>query len=225
VRVLVLVISVSVVASGAAALPHGWAQPAPARMIDRTFACAPQLVGGVRKVHPRAHRGTGRHGATWDRPAVAALETNASGSAATAIEDELAWVTAGRPSSEATVVTTLVGSTFPFRDWGTVAVSAKRCQTSTARVALSRTGLRGGATGPFDDRWDCGTGRRVLLRVRAVLASPSRLSSYRGYLRTTTPVRSAELAARTESGKRLVYAQVFESGKSLQFTSPSCFPD
>jgi hypothetical protein len=38
-------------------------------------------------------------------------------------------------------------------------------------------------------------------------------------------VKTASLAVRTQSGKPLVYAQVFESGKSFLYTAPSCFPD
>jgi hypothetical protein len=63
------------------------------------------------------------------------------------------------------------------------------------------------------------------VRVRAVLGSQTALRSFRGFLRTTVPVREASLAVRTQSGKPLVYAQVFQSGKSLLFTSPTCFPD
>ena len=47
------------------------------------------------------------------------------GSAATAVDDHLAWVTAGAPSPDATVVGTLVGFTFPMRSWGTVAVNRR----------------------------------------------------------------------------------------------------
>jgi hypothetical protein len=205
--------------------PTAVAAPSAPAILDRTSACAPALLGGVRQIDTRAHRGSGRHGAAWNQPAFAGVETSISGSAATAIEDELAWVSAGRPSPGATVVSTLVGYTFPFRSWGTVAVNAKRCRASSARVPLGRAGLRGGAAGPIDDRWDCATGRRVLVRVRAVLGSQTALRSFRGFLRTTVPVREASLAVRTQSGKPLVYAQVFQSGKSLLFTSPTCFPD
>lgn len=226
-RALAIAVAVAAVAGAASAVLHSSAaaQSAPARVVDRTFACVPSLVGGVRKVYARAHKGTGRRGSTWDRPAIAAVETNVSGAAATAIEDELVWVTAGRPSSTATVVSTLVGYTFPMRSWGTVAVSGKRCRASSARIPLSRNGVEGGATGPFDDRWDCATGRRVLVRVRAVLASPSTLKGFRGFLRSTVPIERASLAVRTEKGKPLVYAEVVASGKSLLFTAPTCFPD
>ena len=218
------------VAGGLAVLAAGLVQtPADAQsrgqVLDRTFVCTPSLVGGIRKIGTRAHRGSGRRGPNWNRPAFAGIETNVSGAAATAIENELVWVSAGRPSHDATIVTTLPGFTFPFRSWGTVGVNRARCRASSARVSLSRSGLQGGAAGPIDDRWDCTPGRRVYVRVRAVLGSRAALSTFRSVLRMTVPVREATLAARAQSGRPLVYAQVLQSGKSLLYTSPTCFPD
>ncbi len=201
------------------------ARPSAPGLIDRTFVCAPALIGGVRQIDTRAHRGSGRRGSGWDRPAFADISTTVSGAAATAIEDELAWIAAGPPSASSTVTSTLVGYTFPFRVWGTVSVNGKLCRATTSRLPLARTKLQGGGVGPIDDRWDCVTGRRVVVRIRAILESKASLKSYRGFIRTTVPVKSASLAVRTEAGKPLVYAQVLESGKSLLFTSPGCFPD
>jgi hypothetical protein len=197
----------------------------PSRVVDRTMACAPSLIGGVRQIDTRAYRRSGRKGASWDRPAFADVSTTVSGAAATAVDDELAWVTSGRPSADATVVTTLVGFTFPMQSWGTLAFNARRCRQTSAKVALGRRGLRGGPVGALDDRWDCASGRRVLVRIRAVTRTPARLASYRGFLRTTVPVQEASLAVQAESGRRLVFSQVLASGKALLFTSPTCFPD
>jgi hypothetical protein len=63
------------------------------------------------------------------------------------------------------------------------------------------------------------------VRVRAVVQSKSRLGSFRGFLRTTVPVKSAKLVVATAAGKTLSYAEVVASGKSLLYVSPSCFPD
>jgi hypothetical protein len=194
-------------------------------VIDQTFACVPRLVGGIRQIDAGGRQGSGRRGSRWDRPPLASISTTVSGAAATVIEDKLAWVTAGAPSAAATVVETRVGYVFPVRSWGTLAVNAKLCRRTSVRVPLGRRGVRGGATGPFDEQWDCATGRRVLVRVRAVVASRTVLRTFHGFLRTTVPVKSAMLAARTESGKPLAYAEVFESGKTLLFTAPTCFPD
>jgi len=194
-------------------------------VIDRTVTCVPALVGGVRQIDTLARAGSGRRGSSWDSPAFAAIRTTISGSAATAVDDSLVWVTAGAPSAEATVVSTLVGITFPMRSWGTIAVSRRQCRTSSKRIPLTKKGLSGGAVGPFDDQWDCAGGRRVVVRVRAVVETKTALNSYRGFLRTTVPVKSAKLVVATQSGKTLSYAEVFESGKSRLFVAPSCFPD
>jgi hypothetical protein len=204
--------------------PAASAQSA-ARVIDRTYACNPSLIGGIRQIDTRAYRRSGKRGAAWDRPAFADVSTTVSGAAATAIEDELAWVTSGRPSAEATVVSTPVGFTFPMRSWGTLAFNSRLCRPSTAKVALGRTGLRGGPVGVTDDRWDCASGRRVLVRIRATFTAPARLTGYRGFLRATVPVESASLGVQAASGKRLVFSQVLPSGKALLYTSPTCFPD
>jgi hypothetical protein len=205
--------------------PAATVVPSAPGVVDRTVTCVPGLVGGVRKVNPFARAGSGRRGSTWNSPAFAAAATSISGSAATAVDDHLAWVTAGAPSPDATVVGTLAGFTFPMRSWGTVAVNRRYCRTSPQRVPFSRKGLSGGAVGPFDDRWDCDPGRRVVVRVRAVVRSKTKLSSFRGFLRTTEPVRSAKLVVAMPSGKTLAYAEILESGKSRLFVAPSCFPD
>lgn len=194
-------------------------------IIDRTVTCAAVLLGGVRKVYPLARGGSGRRGSSWNSPAFAAAGTTLTGSAATAVDNHLVWVAAGAPSADATVISTRVGFTFPMRSWGTVAVNREYCRTSPQRIPLSRKGLSGGAVGPFDDRWDCVPGRRVVVRVRAVLQTKTALSSYRGFLRTTVPVKSAKLVVATQAGKTLSYAEVFESGKSRLFVAPSCLPD
>ena len=162
----------------------------------------------------------------WASPALASVRTTVSGSAFTAVDDNLVWVAAGEPSAEAEVLSVGVpGVTFPFRSWGTVGVNAKLCRTSAKRIPLSRKGLSGGPVGVFDDRWDCDGGRRVLIRVRAVLQSTARLGSYRGFLRTTAPARTAEIAVSTPSGKPLAYAQVFESGSARLFSAKGCVED
>jgi hypothetical protein len=207
--------------------PMASAQPSGSRTLDRTFLCAPSLAGGVWQVVPSAHKGTGRHGSSWDRPAITSIWTNISGAAETAIDNELVWLTAGMPSADAEVVSTRVGFTFPVRSWGTIGANARRCRASTARVPLGRGGLEGGATGPFDERYACETSKRILVRVRAVPRSGASLSGYRGFLHTTVPVREGSLAVRTQSGRPLVYAELFESGKALFYKAalPRCRPD
>ena len=54
----------------------------------------------------RVHRGTGRGGAGWRRPAFA-RSASARGAAASAVENNVAWISAGRPSAEASVASRL----------------------------------------------------------------------------------------------------------------------
>jgi hypothetical protein len=200
-------------------------ESAPA-VLDRTVACAPALIGGVRQIDTIARAGSGRRGAAWASPALASVRTTVSGSALTAVDDNLVWVAAGVPSAEAEVLSVgLPGVSFPLRSWGTLGVNARLCRTSAKRIPLSRKGLSGGAASVFDERWDCDGGRRVLVRVRATLESTARLGSYRGFLRTTVPVQSAKVVVATSAGKPLSYAEVSESGKSRLFVARGCTPD
>jgi hypothetical protein len=207
-----------------AATPENRAMPTranPVAVVDRTYLCAPTFVGGVRQIDVRAHGGSRRSGASWDSPAFAALSTTVSGSVFTAIEDELVWVTAGRPTDHAAIV----GVNFPVQTWGTLGVNAKRCRATKLRIPGGRAGLDGGSVGPFDDQWDCATGPRVVVRIRAVLPARAPLKSYRGFLRTTVPIKSASLSVRTQGGRPLAHAEVFESGTALLYTASGCFPD
>ena len=194
-------------------------------VLDRTFTCSTALIGGVRQAKVRAHRGSGANSGAWGRPALASLSTSNAGSAERAIYDQIAWVSAGRPAKGSTVVDVIApGYEFPMQSWGTVGVNAAQCRPASARVALARKDLAARDVGPFDDAYDCASAR-VLVRVRAELASPSSLTSFRGFLRTTTPVSHASLVARTAAGKGLAYSEVSDSGKTRLFVAPDCYPE
>ena len=208
-----------------AAMPTTGARSQASRIIDRTFACTPAFVGGLYKVDTRAHRRAARRGSSWVQPAFADVSTTVSGASATAINDELAWVTSGKPTPDASVVDAPAGFRFPMRSWGTIGVNREQCRPSRKSVSLGRRGLQGGRVGVSDEEWDCFAARRVLVRIRAVMTKPARLAPYVGFLRTTVPVTAASIAVQTYSGKRLLFAQVLESGDSLLHTSPDCFPD
>lgn len=211
----------------ATARPTTTQTPSAPGVVDRTFACRPSLAGGAHKLDALARRGTGRGRAGWERPALAGVTTTLSGAAATAVDNYLVWVGAGRPSAAALIPT---GSfklfDFPFRVWGTIAVNRTRCSTATSRVSLSRRGLVGGPAGVFPDEFDCTTPSVVLVRVRAVTESRTTLRSYRNFVRTVVPVKEASIAVQTRRGKRLALAQLSESGRSRIFVAqPPCFPD
>ena len=107
---------------------------------------------------------------------------------------------------------------------GTLAVNLRQCSSTRARVPLSPTGLRGGAAGQLGRILDCVAPRRILVRVRARLASGT-LRRSRGFLRTQATVTEAALAARTTSGRPLVYATVATSGSARLFTAAGCVPE
>jgi len=212
-------------ATPAARQPDAVATASAPGIIDRAFVCVPAFVGGIQQFEASAHKGTGRRGSSWDRPAFAALSTTVAASAALAVYNELAWMTAGRPSPSSNVIDPRFPEyAFPIRAWGTLAVNGKLCRSTSARVPLGTKGLVRREVGAFDDRYDCAS-PRVLVRVRATLESRTSLKTYRGFLRTTVPVKEARLAVRTQNGKPLVYAEVFESGKARLFTAPGCVPD
>ena len=101
---------------------------------------------GGRCVEARVHRGTGRGGAGWQRPAFAAIGTSA-GAAASAVENNVAWISAGRPSAEASVASGYMRYTFPFHTWG-------RSRSTSASAAGRRRGRPSpaGARGLVGDR-------------------------------------------------------------------------
>jgi hypothetical protein len=109
--------------------------------------------------------------------------------------------------------------------YGTLAVNRSTCRASARQVPLGSGGLEGGTAGRLGDAFDCTSPRTVLVRVRAVLTSPGTLKGHDIFLLTTSPVREAAVAVRTESGKPLVYAQVLQSGKTRLFTAKGCLPD
>jgi hypothetical protein len=199
------------------------ADPAPSRIVDRTLLCATTPLGGVREVEIRAHSGIRQGRSSWKQLPFAVVSSGAVGSRLTALDNSLAWITAGVPSGTTTMDTGF-NLSWPHSS-GTLALNRRNCRAVATRVPLGSSGLEGGPAGVFGDAFDCTTTRRVLLRVRALLRAPSQLHGASRFLTTITPVREARLTMRTESGKSLVYARVLESGKSVLYTAPSCVPD
>jgi hypothetical protein len=111
----------------------------------------------------------------------------------------------------------------------TLSINADACRPSRVRVPLSARGLTGGAAGPFGDAFECFTGSRVLVRVRAVFHSAAVLRLDGRFIprmrETREAVREAALAVRTRSGKPLAFASAFDSGKARVFAAASCVPE
>jgi len=197
------------------------ATSAPA-VIDRTLRCTTAPSGGIREVEARANAGI-RAGSSWKQLPYGVASSGNVGSTLDPLGDALAWVTAGRPSADTT-------ADWGFRAaqvsrWGTLAVSRVACRTVKARVPLSRTGLEGGAVSPFGEKLDCPAPRRVLVRVRAVATAKTSLRARGAFLATNVPMKSGRLVVTTEAGKRLLYADVAESGVARLFTAKGCVFD
>ena len=202
---------------------------AASRIVDRTLVCAATYVGGAYSIEGRGHGGTGRAAGAWARPPFVSVRTGAGANGGpqnpSILDNSLVWITAGRPSSASTLVEgSVLSDLYRTRLWGTLAINTDLCRDSKKRVELGAQGLRGGALGSFEDSRRCFTQRRVLMRIRAVLSSPAVLRRFRVFSRTTVPVNEATFVIQTEAGKRLAYAEVFESGRARLFTAKGCFP-
>lgn len=197
--------------------------PSASQIVDRALLCATNPLGGVREVEIRGHAGIRKGGSGWKQLPFAAVSNGAVGSRLTALDNSLAWITAGRPSGTTTMDTGF-NLSWPHTN-GTLALNRRRCRTSPVRIPLTSSGLQGGSAGVFGDAYDCPTTRRVLVRVWAVTEGRSGLHGDADFVKTNAPLRAARLAMRTESGRPLVFAEVLESGKARLFTARTCFPD
>jgi hypothetical protein len=179
-----------------------------ARVIDQTLRCSVPLWAGVREMTVFAQAGVRESSSKWKSLAATTIQTRGS-------QVMLFQAAAGAP-----VPTEHKG----LAVFDTTLLIGKACQPATARAPLSARGLGGGAVGPFGDVYKCPVSRTVLVRVRAVFRSSAflRPDARSGARITRTPVRSASLAIRTQSGRPVVFATVLESGKSRLFTAGGC---
>jgi hypothetical protein len=197
-----------------------------AGLIDRTFVCSTDAHGGIHEVEARAHAGY-RVDSRWARLPYAVVATGGAGGALSgnqsASPNSLAWITAGSPAADTTVDSEY--ETFPVRVSGTLGIRRGQCKATRARVPLSRAGLRGGPMTALGEELDCVAPRRVLLRVRARLQSQGNLKQRQLFLATNVPLLDAKLTVRTLAGKPLVYAEVFQSGRTPLYTARGCVRD
>ena len=195
-------------------------------VIDRTVLCSTAVLGGIYGVEARVYSGIRESANGWRQLPFAAVSTGGSAGVRNTpelLDNSLAWITAGKPSSSTTLDSGWGAS--PVRSSGTLALRRTGCAKTTARVPLTAKGLRGGAAGPFGEEVDCPTPRRVLVRIRATLESSATLQQARGFLRTQVAVRTAQLAVLAQGGRQLVYADVVASGKARLFTARGCTPE
>lgn len=206
--------------------PFTASAPTTSRILDRSFICVHGPLGDLEEIEARAGAGIRETRSKWKQlpfAVVAAGRSTISTSQWGPLTYSFAWVTAGEPSAATTI-----DSGWRKR-WGrkgvpaTLGVSLRACKQATTRVPLSAARLSGGGASPFGEEYDCPTPSRLLVRMRAVLRSPAALRTRQSFLATSVPVREARLAVRTLTGRPLVYAEVFDSGKARLFTAPSCF--
>jgi hypothetical protein len=212
----------ALVAVGLVALVAGSAHAGPrseaAFVLDRTYSCAIALHGGIYQLENRAHPGA-RTGGSWTKLAYAGLR---AGVFSGGTGNLLAWISAGKPAKGTTVDQEFW--TFDVKTFGTVGISGRNCNPTTATVPLSPAGLRGGEAAPLGSELKCDVPRRVLVHIRAVLASRAGLHG-REFESVHVPVQEAKLAVRTLGAKPLTYATVSQSGKATLFTSRGCVPE
>jgi hypothetical protein len=195
--------------------------PAAVAEIDRTFSCNTVLLGGLSQVEVRAHAGE-RRGGQWARLPYAGVSTGGNaGRLDTSVPpgNALAWITAASPAPTTTVDDAY--NSFSVHSGGTLGRNTELCRPVTARVELSRVGLRGGAAPVGARAVDCDAPKRVLIRLRATaLGSAALRERGRIFVATGTTLSRAELAIGTPSGKLLAYAAVDQAGRSRQYTAP-----
>jgi hypothetical protein len=215
-RLLPLTLLLTVLAACAATLqPTASAEPAASRIVDRTLSCSVALSGGLREARVGAGSGVRLLG---DRSKWRSLADAGSGDSA----GFFASVAAGNPLAPDS-------SGFVFPPWR-VSIRADKACRSVPRIPFSRAGLTGGTASQFHDDYDCASGGRVVVRVRAIFRSPTTLRrttqpNGQRYLRAAGTVREAVLAVRGASGKPLAYARALESGAATLYTSKACVAD
>lgn len=192
------------------------------RVLDRTYTCSTVLLGGLYRIETRAHAGLRAHGEWVNLPyaVVASGGVTRTPGVDAPPSNSLAWVTAGTPSASTAVDADWLAYT--VRSGGTVGINRAQCEPARMRVPLVSTGLRGGRVSGEAQAVDCDTSRKVVIRLRATaLASAPLRERAQIFLTTSTPIRDAQLAVRTPTGKLLAYAAVDQSGKAWQYTAPN----
>jgi hypothetical protein len=196
----------------AAAWSRDSSTAATANVVDRTFACATAEARGARTIEVSALSGLRRSGRL--RWLAQAVVTSANDPSVPVNAAPLAAVVAGWPPPA------------PLRS-GSLGVGAKRCTPTRARVALSPARLGGGDAPAYQayDQVKCYAPRTVLVRVRAEFMRAVELRRNRDgtLLQVVARMRRGQVAVRTPSGKPLVYAEVYDSGRARLFTAGSCF--
>lgn len=180
------------------------------RVVDRTLSCSLALSRGVRKLVVRAQSGLREFSDpnTWHNRAELELR-NPRGFESLG----LAGLSAGSPP--------------PGGTWMTAYLA--RCKPVRAQLALARRGLTANPASQLGDEYECKVGKRILVRVRSLYKAPTALHKIwldpqhkERLLVASGEITAGYLAARTETGIPLVYAEALGSGKARLFLAPRC---
>lgn len=194
------------------------------QVFDRTLLCSTLAIGGgLHQFEIKARAGIRQDRTTWKSLAFVAARSGHVAIGPAMLDDAIAWAGAGRVSHATTLEESRIP--YPAQTYGTLAVNQQLCRPSNARVPLTPKGLDGGPAGPLGEEYDCPAPSRVLVRLRATLATRTPVYRDRHLLKTKATLRTASLAIRTRTGKPLAFAAVFESGSARLFTAPGCLAD
>jgi hypothetical protein len=196
---LAVVVWIAPSANGGGAARDGIAQAA--RIVDERLLCTVSIRGGVPLVLVDAAAGP-RNPTTAEHARLAVYSGFGNSS-----EYAFTWASAG------------------VRGRNTFVVGPK-CRGTRRAVGLNASGLKVRRLSQDGVEFRCFAPRRVLVRVRAVFRTPTRLVRGFGGARVTgAAVREASVSVRTESGKPMVFASINEAGQARLGTSGDCFPD
>jgi hypothetical protein len=199
---------------------------ATAQVFDRTFLCSTMPIGGGQyQFEIRAQEGIRESRTTWRSLAFASARIGRITIGPSQLDNSLAWAGAGRASANTNLEEYDTRSPYPAKVHGTLALNQKACGPASARIQLTARGLDGGPAGQLGVEYDCAAPRRVLIRLRATLATRAPFYRERHFLKTKATLQSAYLAIRTQAGKPLAFAAVSQSGKARLFTAPNCVAD
>jgi hypothetical protein len=176
------------------------------RVIDRTLLCSVPIHAGIRQVRIIGNAGVRDQAdaSMWFRLSHASLNTGNSG---------LVGIQAGAPMPSPSI------STQPT--W-TLWIYTNLCKPLSRRVRLSPGRLGGGPASQLLERYECPAARSIIVRIRGEFRVPTTLRNGRW---TQAAVRAGSLVAMTPSGRPLIYAEAFESGKARIFTAANCVRD
>jgi hypothetical protein len=178
-------------------------------VVDRTFVCSVPVFGGIREAKLAGTAGIRARPGAWQ--SLANAEVRPGGP----FDGTFVWVSAGAP--------------VPPDARSTLAIRTDLCKRASTRIPLSPNGLSGSPASPYGDTYACEVPREILLRLRAEFRGSAGLTTRRingrPTLVTRSPLRVAQLATRTRSGKQIAYAQVLERGTARLFAGRGCYSD